>query len=433
MMMPITNLPNNHQLPLRQSIRGVPLDHQITSEANKTALTVQAATMQTVQATVQASFEQKLYSGIQGPSVMLNQTNLALQNLANSAAGSKDKNTKDRIDYLQQLLQDKKQVQVLPKPLVHVERLIDEEIVKVRSVLFQNGDKQPLELPVPQGPAITITEKVYVPVKDHPEYNFVGRLLGPRGLTAKQLEQETKCKIMVRGKGSMRDKKKEDSNRGKPNWEHLSDDLHVLITVEDTENRARVKMQRAIEEINKLLIPTEGEDDLKKKQLMELAIINGTYRDFSIPTTQNHHQFSSSQASIQFYADHQHQAARLVGCPPPPTVLQNHAAAAAAMRPQQVPGQPPLHGILNHQQILSRLPNGQVVSGFTHQQPHVITNGLTHAPPPVLAPSADGGSLLYYTTPFDYTQHSQQIASTNPFDYNLVDHSAILGKAHLHM
>jgi len=40
------------------------------------------------------------------------------------------------------------------------------------------------------------------------KYNFVGRILGPRGLTAKQLEQETGCKIMVRGKGSMRDKKK---------------------------------------------------------------------------------------------------------------------------------------------------------------------------------------------------------------------------------
>lgn len=36
----------------------------------------------------------------------------------------------------------------------------------------------------------------------------MGRILGPRGLTAKQLEQETGCKIMVRGKGSMRDKKK---------------------------------------------------------------------------------------------------------------------------------------------------------------------------------------------------------------------------------
>lgn len=41
-----------------------------------------------------------------------------------------------------------------------------------------------------------------------PQFNFVGRILGPRGLTAKQLEAETGCKIMVRGKGSMRDKKK---------------------------------------------------------------------------------------------------------------------------------------------------------------------------------------------------------------------------------
>ena len=40
------------------------------------------------------------------------------------------------------------------------------------------------------------------------QYNFVGRILGPRGMTAKQLEQETGCKIMVRGRGSMRDKKK---------------------------------------------------------------------------------------------------------------------------------------------------------------------------------------------------------------------------------
>ncbi|KAK7571198.1 hypothetical protein V9T40_014802 [Parthenolecanium corni] len=111
------------------------------------------------------------------------------------------------------------------------------------------------------------------------EFNFVGRILGPRGMTAKQLELETGCKIMVRGKGSMRDKKKEEQNRGKPNWEHLNEELHVLISVEDTENRAKIKMQRAIEEVKKLIIPADGEDELKKRQLMELAIINGTYRD----------------------------------------------------------------------------------------------------------------------------------------------------------
>ena len=47
----------------------------------------------------------------------------------------------------------------------------------------------------------------------------------------------------------------EELNRGKPNWEHLSEDLHVLITVEDTHNRAQIKLQRATAEVNKLLIP----------------------------------------------------------------------------------------------------------------------------------------------------------------------------------
>ncbi|RWS30110.1 Protein held out wing-like protein [Leptotrombidium deliense] len=181
-------------------------------------------------------------------------------------------------DYLAQLLKDKKQLQAFPNVFLHIERLLDEEINRVRSSLFQiNGvEKKPLILPDPEGAIVQKQEKVYVPVKDHPDYNFVGRILGPRGMTAKQLEQETGCKIMVRGRGSMRDKKKEEQNRGKPNWEHLNDDLHVLITVEDTANRATAKIQRAVEEIQKLLVPiTDGEDELKKRQLMELAIING--------------------------------------------------------------------------------------------------------------------------------------------------------------
>ncbi|KAK7918704.1 hypothetical protein WMY93_009988 [Mugilogobius chulae] len=79
--------------------------------------------------------------------------------------------------------------------------------------------------------------------------------------------------------------KREEMNRGKPNWEHLSEDLHVLITVEDTHNRAKIKLQRAITEVKKLLVPAaEGEDNLKKMQLMELAILNGTYRDANIKT-----------------------------------------------------------------------------------------------------------------------------------------------------
>ena len=82
------------------------------------------------------------------------------------------------------------------------------EISRIRVNLFQLGSKQLECLPEPVGAPMQLTEKLYVPVKDHPEFNFVGRILGPRGMTAKQLEQETGCKIMVRGKGSMRDKAK---------------------------------------------------------------------------------------------------------------------------------------------------------------------------------------------------------------------------------
>ncbi|XP_034940923.1 protein held out wings isoform X6 [Chelonus insularis] len=189
--------------------------------------------------------------------------------------------TQSIADYLSQLLKDRKQLAAFPNVFIHVERLLDEEIAKVRASLFQISGvkKEPLTLPEPDGEIVTLTEKVYVPVKEHPDFNFVGRILGPRGMTAKQLEQETGCKIMVRGKGSMRDKKKEEQNRGKPNWEHLTDELHVLLTVEDTENRATLKLARAVEEVKKLLVPADGEDELKKRQLMELAIINGTYRD----------------------------------------------------------------------------------------------------------------------------------------------------------
>lgn len=290
---------------------------------------------------------------------------------------STNNNAQNTADYLAQLLKDKKQLAAFPNVFLHLERLLDEEINKVRISLFQiNGcKKEPLVLPEADGPIIARSEKVYVPVKDHPDYNFVGRILGPRGMTAKQLEQETGCKIMVRGRGSMRDKKKEEQNRGKANWEHLNDDLHVLITVEDTGNRAAVKLQRAVEEIKKLLIPvTEGEDELKKRQLMELAIINGTYRD------------SSGK-------NNKPEAARLLA---PPMAISSPLRAAGT----------PLGAPL----ILSpRIPVPTTAA---------LLNGS--APPPLISP-ADAG--LLYATYGEY-QHYAALASPLLAEYPHGDHAA---------
>ncbi|PAV74152.1 hypothetical protein WR25_16492 [Diploscapter pachys] len=188
------------------------------------------------------------------------------------------------LEYMHELTKDQKTLECFPAVFTHLDRLLNEEISRVRSSLFQNEigiDGGMVDLPEPVGEVMTLTEKLYVPKKEFPDYNFVGRILGPRGMTAKQLEQETGCKIMVRGKGSMRDKKKEEANRGKPEWEHLDDDLHVLLQCEDTENRAKAKLKVATDHVKRLLVPApEGMDELKRKQLMELAIINGTYRPY---------------------------------------------------------------------------------------------------------------------------------------------------------
>ncbi|KAI3388011.1 hypothetical protein SNEBB_010314 [Seison nebaliae] len=192
-------------------------------------------------------------------------------------------------EYLGELIRDRNQVTALPAFFVHVGRLLEDEIRRVRELLFDETPKRLPELPEADGELVVETQKVLVPVKEYPDFNFVGRILGPRGMTAKKLENDTQCKIMVRGRGSIRDRRKEESMIGKPNWEHLKEDLHILISSEDTSNRNKVKLENARKEIEKLLIPTsEGDDELKRRQLIELAILNGTYRD------RNHQTLTSS-------------------------------------------------------------------------------------------------------------------------------------------
>lgn len=266
-----------------------------------------------------------------------------------------DQTLTDNPEYLSQLLKDKRQLAAVPNMFMHIERLLDQEINKVRVNLFNLSTRPKMELPEPNGEKKIFQEKVFIPVQQHPEFNFVGRILGPRGMTAKQLETDTGCKIMVRGRGSMRDKQKEDQNRGKANWEHLDEDLHVLIQCEDHENRALVKLERAKEEIMKLLKPAaEGEDDLKKKQLMELAIINGTYREPNI--------FQKKLQQLQFPNNRMPIGAPLILTP---RMQQNLLAAqlqsgtAPAMFTTGTQGQPTLTAVPQASLIPTTSANGE--------------------------------------------------------------------------
>jgi hypothetical protein len=40
-----------------------------------------------------------------------------------------------------------------------------------------------------------LRQKLYIPIKEFPTYNFIGLVIGPRGNTQKRMEKETGCKV----------------------------------------------------------------------------------------------------------------------------------------------------------------------------------------------------------------------------------------------
>ncbi|CAH8594225.1 unnamed protein product [Heterobilharzia americana] len=207
---------------------------------------------------------------------------------------SEFENTKYLLDYLKELLTDRTNLLTSPGLYIHVGKILEKEILNVRSELFSTFGICPItekELPVPDGPKVSLQAKIYMPTGTPNNYNFVGRILGPEGSTAKCLQQFLGVKIMIRGRGSMRDQMKEEAYIGRPNWEHLNDNLHVLITVEDYENRAKARIEKASEYISLFLeesikVP-DREDKVKLMQSMELSIIRKDTRPLIWPTVCN--------------------------------------------------------------------------------------------------------------------------------------------------
>jgi hypothetical protein len=87
-------------------------------------------------------------------------------------------------------------------------------------------------------------EKVYIPVKEFPEINFFGLLVGPRGNSLKKMERESGAKISIRGKGSV----KEGKARPEAFADDAEEELHCLITGEDME-----KVRTCVNLINKVI------------------------------------------------------------------------------------------------------------------------------------------------------------------------------------
>lgn len=129
-----------------------------------------------------------------------------------------------------------------------------------------------------------MSDKVLIPQEEHPDINFVGLLIGPRGNTLKAMEKETGAKIIIRGKGSVKEGKV-----GRKDGQPLpgeDEPLHAFITAANADC-----VKKAVEKINEVIkqgieVP-EGHNDLRRMQLRELAQLNGTLRETDGPRCQN--------------------------------------------------------------------------------------------------------------------------------------------------
>ncbi|ELT90894.1 hypothetical protein CAPTEDRAFT_228106 [Capitella teleta] len=170
-------------------------------------------------------------------------------------------------------------------------KLLKDEIEKVQS--GRNNTSMSL-LEIHKDKPTKITQKVLIPVKEFPQANFVGKLLGPKGNTLRRLQEDTGTKMAVLGRGSMKDKKKsnltrpflshaliggsrpmEDEMRSEGGkFSHLNDELHVNIECFGLPLDCHRRILLAMEEIRKFLVP-DYDDDIRNAQMQELRYLNG--------------------------------------------------------------------------------------------------------------------------------------------------------------
>ncbi|KAA6394450.1 MAG: putative Branchpoint-bridging protein [Streblomastix strix] len=108
----------------------------------------------------------------------------------------------------------------------------------------------------------------FLPESSDPTVNVLGLVIGPGGATLKEIELNTRTKIIIRGRGSKQSKKDTTVLPGD------DDDLHALIQGDSDED-----IRRAKETIRDIIESKATQQDFRKQQLRQLAKMHGTLKD----------------------------------------------------------------------------------------------------------------------------------------------------------
>ena len=120
---------------------------------------------------------------------------------------------------------------------VHYHKKLEDERIKLIDHTMKNDPNfcSPVEYHR-QKCAECPSDKVYIPVKEFPDTNFFGLLVGPHASTLK-MEQESGAKITIRGEGSANDADSEEN-------------LHCLAMVADNLQRRKCLIKQTSKEVS---------------------------------------------------------------------------------------------------------------------------------------------------------------------------------------
>jgi len=128
----------------------------------------------------------------------------------------------------------------------------------------------------------SLEDKIDVPQDQYPQYNFMGLILGPRGNSLEKIKDRTGCRIIVKGRGSLKDGMtgiKRDGTK----FDSLDEPMHVVINGPSPE-----AVKNAGDEIRALIKLQIDDPDCEKMVAMraahmhELAVLNGTLKDIDM-------------------------------------------------------------------------------------------------------------------------------------------------------
>jgi len=178
----------------------------------------------------------------------------------------------DTVQYLRDLIQEKEFLNKIEGHNI-IKSLLEQEISRL-----QCGGRPPgIETPyvdIYNEKPVRVSTKVLVPVKQHPKFNFVGKLLGPRGSSLKQLQSISMTKMAILGRGSMRNQAQEEELRSSsdPKHSHLGEDLHVEISTFASPSEAHARLAFALSEVRAYMIP-DSNDQIRQQQMRDIKMI----------------------------------------------------------------------------------------------------------------------------------------------------------------